>query len=121
MTEICINKMLIMFASIQKCGNSTQTYCHDSTTPIVYEEIDLLEQPIKRLDTKCESFNYFVELFNKRIVEGQDLRQNFLRALKRRVRGTAEGIKIFFKDSEGIRQYMFIRFNYHYERDCWFY
>lgn len=120
MNEISINRMRIIFASIRRGGNNIQDYLHESTTPITVEDVDLFGSPTKSLDVKCESFKHFVELFNNQIVEGQDLRPNFLRSINRRVHGNADGIKVFFRDSNGTRQYMFVRFNYHYERDCWF-
>ena len=102
------NTMYLFDCTIKTSSNVVMPFTFVSDEQLVKTSEDLFGNESKELNTSCDAFKYFHELFDKRIIEGLDLRDNFQRALARRKR-KAEGIKVVYT-LDGVRHYLWVWF-----------
>ena len=102
------NFMYLFDGTIKTSSNVVTTFRFVNDEFLVKTTEDLFGNKLTELNTSCKAFEFFYELFDNRIIEDSDLRENFQRALARRKR-KAEGIKVVYT-LDGVRHYLWVWF-----------
>lgn len=103
--------MILTYLNLKTSASFSEEHIHLTDEPLVILQKDLLDKEIIKFDFNNKSWKYFnciLQAITDKNGEGIHLKVE--RAIKRRLKGTAQGIQVCYRDENNLIQHVTVQF-----------
>jgi hypothetical protein len=103
--------MVLTYLNLKTSASWIEEYEHFSSEPLVTLHTDLLKGEHVTFDYDNESWFYFKSVLESiKDKDDNGLEDKVLRAIRRRLKGTSQGIQVIFRDEQNLVWHVIVTF-----------